>query len=332
MLNYVIRRLLYTIPILLGVMVITFSLFFVMGSRESMAKSHLGPRAKPEDVKNWLTQRGYDRPVVLNVFKSDPFYQADKPWYHSIFVDQIGKFARLDFGESDFNKEDIGSRIRKGAIPSLLVTLPAAIIGLVLAIGLSLLQVFYRNRAIDTGMTVSCVVLMSIVPMAYIIAMQALMAIQLRWFPVFGFDEMAGWGSVRFLALPIIIMAVLGLGSDVRLYRSIFLEEIAQDYVRTARAKGLSNPRVLMTHVLKNGSISLITVVVASLPLLIMGSLLIESFFGIPGLGNLVVDAIAKQDFAVVRSTVFVGSLLYLAGLILTDVCYAIADPRIRLS
>jgi len=332
MLNYVIRRLFYTIPILLGVMIVTFSLFFVIGSRESMARSNLGPRAKPEDVKNWIAQRGYDRPLIINLSQNDPYYSAARPWHYSILMDQIGRFARFDFGESDFNREDIGIRIRKGAIPSLLVTLPAAIIGLLLAIGLSLLQVFYRNRAVDTGMTISCVVMMSIVPMAYIIAMQAFMAIHLRWFPVFGFDEMAGWGSLRFLILPIIIMTVLGLGSDVRFYRSIFLEEVAQDYVRTARAKGVSNPRVLLTHVLKNGAISLITVVVASLPLLIMGSILIESFFGIPGLGSLVVDAISKQDFATVRSAVFVGSLLYLVGLVLTDICYAIADPRIRLS
>jgi peptide/nickel transport system permease protein len=179
-------------------------------------------------------------------------------------------------------------------------------------------------------MTIACAILMSIVPMAYIITSQSVMAVWLRWFPVFGFD-LQGWGTVRFLALPVSVMAIIYLGADVRLYRSIFLEEIAQDYVRTAQAKGVSPRGVLFKHVLKNGAISLITLVVAYLPLLIMGSLLIENFFGIPGLGGLVVNAIQKQDFAIVRAAVFVGSLLYLLGLMLTDICYAVADPRIRL-
>lgn len=331
MLNYVIRRLLYSIPILAGVMLITFVLFFVVQSRESMARARLGNRAKPEDVRNWLQQRGYDKPVVLNVFKSDPYYRADRPWHDSIFFQQMGGFLRFNFGESDFNREPIGPKLREGAIPSLLVTVPAAVVGLLLAVGLALTQAFFKGRAIDSGMTVGCAVLMSVVPMAYIIGMQALMAVTLKWFPVVGFN-LESWSSLRFLVLPITIMAILHLGSDVRLYRSIFLEEIAQDYVRTARAKGVSNRILLFRHVLKNGAISLITLVVAHLPLLIMGSLLIENFFGIPGLGGLVVDAIGKQDLAVVRAAVFVGSVLYLFGLLLTDVCYAIADPRIRLS
>ena len=329
--SYIVRRLLYAIPIVFGVMLITFVLFFVVQSRDTMARVQLGQRATPVEINNWLHEREYDKPLLVNAsWTHDQYYHADQPWTDSIFIQQMRKFVTFDFGESDFNREPIGEKIRAGAIPSLLITTPALIVGLFLAISLALVQVMYRASALDTGMTIACAILMSIVPMAYIIISQSLMAIWLRWFPVFGFD-VQGWGTVRFLVLPVAVMAIIYLGADVRLYRSIFLEEIAQDYVRTARAKGVGARGVLFKHVLKNGAIALITLIVAYLPLLIMGSLLIENFFGIPGLGGLVVNAIQKQDFAIVRAAVFVGSLLYLFGLMLTDICYAIADPRIRL-
>ncbi len=332
MLAYIIRRLLYAIPIIFGVMLITFLLFFVVQSRETMAKAQLGQRAKSSEVRNWLHDRGYDKPLIVNAAWADSTYHhPDQPLWDSIFINQMKNFATFELGESDFNREPIGDKIRSGMIPSLLITAPAMLVGIFLAVGLALVQVFYRATAIDTGMTIACAVLMSVVPMAYIISAQNLMAITLKWFPAFGFD-LQGWGTIRFLMLPVTVMAVIYLGSDVRLYRSIFLEEIAQDYVRTAQAKGVSGRGVLFKHVLKNGAISLITLVVAHLPLLIMGSLLIENFFGIPGLGGLVVNAIQKQDFAIVRAAVFIGSLLYLFGLLLTDICYAVADPRIRLS
>jgi peptide/nickel transport system permease protein len=331
MFSYIVRRLLFAIPIVFGVMLITFALFFVVQSRDTMARAQLGQRATPVEVNNWLHERGYDKPVIVNAaWTGDKFYRADRPWTDSIFIQQMTGFATFDFGESDFNREPIGRKIRAGAIPSLLITAPALVVGLLLAVSLALLQVMYRASALDTGMTIACAILMSVVPMAYIITAQSLIAVSLKWFPVFGFD-LQGWGTIRFLALPVMVMAIIYLGADVRIYRSVFLEEISQDYVRTAQAKGLSPQAVLFKHVLKNGAISLITLVVAYLPLLIMGSLLIENFFGIPGLGGLVVNAIQKQDFAIVRAAVFVGSLLYLLGLMLTDICYAIADPRIRL-
>ncbi len=332
MIAYIFRRLLYAIPTVFGVMLITFILFFVWGSRETMAKAQLGQRARPTEVRNWLHEHGYDKPLIINAAWADSTYHhAEQPWWDSIFIQQIKNFTVFELGESDFNREPIGEKIRSGMIPSLLITAPAMFVGLFLAVALALVQVFYRASALDTGMTVACAVLMSIVPMAYIISAQNLMAVTLKWFPAFGFD-LQGWGTIRFLMLPVTVMGVIYLGSDVRLYRSIFLEEIAQDYIRTAQAKGVNARGVLFKHVLKNGAISLITLVVAHLPLLIMGSLLIENFFGIPGLGGLVVNALQKQDFAIVRAAVFIGSLLYLFGLLLTDICYAVADPRIRLS
>jgi peptide/nickel transport system permease protein len=184
---------------------------------------------------------------------------------------------------------------------------------------------------LDTAGVFFCVGLMSIPAMVYIIFGQAVVALAFNYFPAFGF-ELRDWTSMRFLLLPVAIMIVINLGQETRLYRAVFLEEIGQDYVRTAQAKGVSNSRVLTVHVLKNGMIALITYIVAHLPLLILGSLLVENFFGIPGLGNTLVLAIQTSDLAVVRSTTFLTSILYIIGLTLTDICYALVDPRIRLS
>jgi peptide/nickel transport system permease protein len=176
-----------------------------------------------------------------------------------------------------------------------------------------------------------CVALMSIPAMVYIIFGQGVIALTLNYFPAFGFS-LAGWSTLKFLILPVILMVVIALGREVRLYRAIFMEEIQQDYIRTAQAKGVPNSKLLLKHVLKNGMIALITLTVSSLPLLILGSLLIENFFGIPGLGNALFVAIQTTDFATVRAFVFLGALLIQVGYIATDICYALVDPRIRLS
>ena len=324
MFSYLLRRLLYAVPIVFGVMLLTFVLFFVLQSPETMARNVLGKRATPASMANWLHERGYDKPRFINT-------QPGAKLHDSIFVHELAKLATFDLGVSDVTKESLGEKFRAGAIPSLLLTVPAMLVALCMSVGLALYQVFVRHSILDTAGSLLCVALMSVPPMAYIIAGQAVLALELNYFPAFGF-EMNGWGTLRFLLLPVSLMVIMHLGSDVRLYRAIFLEEIAQDYVRTARAKGVPNARLLLTHVLKNGMIALITLVVAHLPLLVMGSLLIENFFGVPGLGNLLVVALQTSDFATVRASVFLGSLLYIAGLTLTDICYAIADPRIRLS
>ena len=324
MFSYLLRRLLYAVPIVFGVMLLTFVLFFVLQSPETMARNVLGKRATPQSMAAWLHERGYDKPRFINT-------QPGAKLHDSIFVHELVKLATFDLGVSDVTKESLGEKFRAGAVPSLLLTVPAMLVALCMSVGLALYQVFVRHSILDTAGSLLCVALMSVPPMAYIIAGQAVLALELNYFPAFGF-EINGWGTLRFLLLPVSLMVIMNLGSDVRLYRAIFLEEIAQDYVRTARAKGVPNARLLLTHVLKNGMIALITLVVAHLPLLVMGSLLIENFFGVPGLGNLLVVALQTSDFATVRASVFLGSLLYIAGLTLTDICYAIADPRIRLS
>lgn len=324
MASYLVRRILYAVPILLGVMVITFVLFYIVHTPRSMALRMLGPKASEQAIQNWLHNRGYDKPVFFNTRRGHRFYDSQ-------FFNHVKSLAAFDLGKSDANGEPIIAMFKRGALPSLLITFPAFVLGITLAVLAALFLVFVRESPLDTAGTVLCVVSMSISIIVYVIFGQWLFAAELRYFPAFGFNP-GGLTMMRFLALPICIMAFAGIGSDIRLYRAIFLEEARNDYVRTAQAKGFSPRRVLLVHVLKNGMISLITLVVASLPLLIMGSLVIEDFFGIPGLGNLAINAIRTADFSVIMAEVYAGSLLYLSGLLLTDICYAFADPRIRLN
>jgi peptide/nickel transport system permease protein len=324
MFSYLIRRLLYTIPIILGVMIITFILFFAIQKPETMARVQLGKRATEQSVQDWLHNRGYDKPRIINTRPGERFYD-------SIFFHQMWRFATFDFGKSDVTGRPLKDVFKAGAIPSLLITVPAFFAGLATAVALALVLVFFRNSPIDTAGTILCVVLMSLPAMIYIIFGQAVMAIGLKYFPAFGY-ELNGLSTLKFLILPVILMVVIGLGSDTRLYRTIFIEEYGQDYVRTAFAKGVPISRVMWIHVLKNGMIALITLTVAHLPVLILGSLLMENFFGIPGLGNTLYLAIQTTDFATVQAFVFIGALLIQAGLIATDLCYALVDPRIRLS
>jgi peptide/nickel transport system permease protein len=321
MLNYIIRRILYMIPIVIGVMFLTFILFFVVQTPEMMAKRILGPKAAPQSIQNWLHIRGYDKPRFINSEDGNPL---DSQFFH-----HMKSLLTFELGLSDATREPVSKMFKRGAIPSLLITVPSFILGLFLSLLFSLLLVLVRDSKIDLGGTILCVILMSVPYLAFVMIGQWFVAIKLSLLPAFGFD-LSGLATAKFLVLPIIIAVISGLGSDTRLYRTIFIEEIRKDYVRTALAKGASNLRVLFVHVLKNGMISLITLVVSSLPFLVMGSLVLENFFGIPGLGNLTINAIRTADFAVVRAVVYLGSLMYLVGLLATDLCYAAVDPRIR--
>lgn len=334
MFAYLVRRILFSLPIVLGVMLLTFLLFFVVQSPEAMARRVLGPKASPQAVQTWLTNRGYDKPLMWAPRKEGQSwseYFVAGEWKKSLFVTQMTRLATFDLGTSDVTGRPLKDVFAAGALPSLLITLPSFIIGLIVALAVALYLVYVRNSLLDLTGVLLCVALMSVPVMVYIIFGQWFAAQVFNYFPAFGFN-MEGLGTLRFLLLPVAQMVVSGLGADVRMFRALLLEEMGQDYIRTARAKGVSNTQILMRHLLKNGLINLITLVVASLPLLIMGSLVIENFFGIPGLGNVLFAAIQAPDFAVVQASVFLGSLLYLSGLVLTDLCYAWADPRIRLS
>jgi len=208
--------------------------------------------------------------------------------------------------------------------------LPALLLGLLVNITFALLMAFFRGSYLDTSGVILCVVLMSVSGMFYIIGGQFLLAKVFRLMPISGFA--GGIDALKFIVLPVIIGVVSGIGSGARWYRTFFLEEAGKDYIRTARAKGLSEMLVLFRHILRNALIPIVTGVVVILPLLFMGSLLTESFFAIPGLGSYTIDAINNQDFAIVRVMVFLGSVLYIIGLILVDITYTIVDPRVRLT
>ncbi|MCG6862237.1 MAG: ABC transporter permease [Chromatiaceae bacterium] len=322
---YIVRRLLYAIPILIGVNLITFLLFFVVNSPDDMARMQLGmKRVTPEAIESWKRERGYDRPLLFNRQSEGLDKVRD-----TIFFDKSVRLFAFDFGSSDSGR-DIGYDISQRMWPSLAIALPVLLVGLLVNISFALFIVFFRATYIDFSSVVLLVAMMSISGLFYIIGGQFLLSKLFHLVPISGFDTgIAAW---KFLILPVIIGIIGGIGTGTRWYRTLFLEEIGKDYVRTARAKGLSERLVLFRHVLKNALIPILTGVVVVLPLLFMGSLITESFFGIPGLGSYTIDAISNQDFAIVRSMVFLGSVLYILGLLLTDISYTLVDPRVRLS
>lgn len=322
---YIVRRIIYAIPILIGVNLITFVLFFVVNSPQDMAVAHLGDRYVTQDaIDRWIKTNGYDKPLFYNGQAVDGNKFTD-----TLFYQQSEKLFTFDFGTSDSGR-DIGYDISERMWPSLALAIPSLIFGLTMNVTLALLFVLFRGTYLDfTGVTV-CVALMSISSLFYIISGQYLLAKILHWMPISGYE--GGLAAISFLALPVMVSVFSGLGSGVRWYRTIFLEEINKDYVRTARAKGLSEIKVLFRHVLKNAMLPILTGVVVLIPSLFLGSLILESFFAIPGLGSYTIDAIRSQDFAIVRSMVFLGSVLYIVGLVLTDISYTLVDPRVRLT
>lgn len=324
MLAYLVRRLLWAIPILVGVNLLLFALFFIVNTPDDMARMQLGAkRVTPEAIAKWKHERGYDKPLFYN-----PRAESAARITDTIFVSKSLKMFVFDFGMSDEGRA-ISNEIAARVAPSAAVALPVFVIGLVTAVASALLLVFMRGTLLDGVGVAVCVVLMSISSLFYIVGGQYLLAKLWSWMPISGYQP--GLEAARFVLLPVIVGVLAGIGSSVRWYRSIFLEEIGRDYVRTARAKGLSEVRVLFGHVLKNGMIPILTGTVVLIPTLFLGSLVTETFFGIPGLGSYTIDAIQSQDFAVVRAIVFIGSLLYILGLILTDISYTLVDPRVKL-
>ena len=325
MLRYFIRRLLYAIPILIGVNLITFALFFVVNTPENMARMHLGvKRVTPAAIEQWKKEHGYDKPLFVN--KQETGIAAVS---QTLFYQRSMKLFAFDFGQADDGR-DIARDIKTRMWPSLAIALPVFLIGLLSNITFALLVIFYRGTRMEFWSVVGLVALMSISGLFYIIAGQYLIAKLWQWLPISGYG--AGINALKFILLPVIVSVASGIGSGARWYRTIFLEEIGRDYVRTARAKGLSEMQVLFRHVLRNGLIPILTGAVVVLPLLFTGSLVTESFFGIPGLGSYTIDAIRSQDFAIVQAMVFLGSVLYIFGLLLTDLSYTLVDPRVRLS
>lgn len=324
MIAYVTRRVLYAVPILLGVNIITFVLFFVVNSPDDIARLHLGSKhVTSEAVEKWKAERGYDQPLLWNAT-----HKGAAQLTETIFYRNTVKLFLFEFGQSDSGR-DIAYDISQRMVPSLMVTLPVFVLELLLTISLALCIALLRGTYFDTWAVVLCVAMMSVSSMFYIIGGQFLFGKVLRLVPISGFD--GGSAALKFIVLPVLVSVIAGVGYGTRWYRTLFLEEINRDYVRTARAKGVSERAVMFRHVLRNAMIPILTGVVVILPTLFIGNLIIEAFFGIPGLGSYTIEAIQSQDFAIVRVMVFLGSLLYIVGLILTDISYTLADPRVRL-
>ncbi len=321
--RYLLRRLCYAVLILIGVNLITFVLFFKVNTPDDMARMQLGAkRVTPAAITKWKADRGYDQPLVWNSER-----QGSEQLTQTIFFQKSVEMFRFEFGRADDGR-DIAREISQRMWPSLALALPVFLIGMLVHISFALLMAFFRGSYLDVGGVVLCVAMMSVSGLFYIIGGQYLVAKVWSLVPISGYAP--GMDALRFLWLPVLVGVIGGIGSGTRWYRTIFIEEVSKDYVRTARAKGLSELVVFYRHILRNAMIPILTGAVVALPMLFMGSLITESFFGIPGLGSYTIEAIQAQDFGVVRAMVFIGSLLYIVGLILTDVSYTLVDPRVR--
>jgi len=326
MLNYILRRLAYGLVILAGVNLITFVLFFTVNTPDDMARMNLGgKRVTPDQVEKWKAERGYDKPMLYN-----DQAQGLEAVTQTVFWDRSVSLFMLDFGRADNDSAgDIGHQIRQRMGVSLKLTVPLFVLGILAGVIFALWLVMFRGTRIDFYGVVFCVVMMSISSLFYIIVGQYFFSREAKLAPVSGYAN--GLDALRFLVLPIAIMLVASLFDKARLYRTLLLEEFGKDHIRTARAKGLSEPVVMVKHVLRNAMLPLMTLIGGALPGLFMGGLITENFFGLPGLGAYTVDAIASQDFAIVRAMVFLGSVLYIVSNIFIDIAYTWADPRVRM-
>jgi len=308
---YIFRRLLYVIPVILGVCAIIFLIFNVVAPDPALII--LGKHATAEQVVEIRQQLGLNKPMLSQYF------------------DIVRSAFTFDFGRSWSTKQEISEMIKAGAVPSATLSFPAFFISTILGISISLLVAFYRGSMFDKVTVVGCVTLMSVSSLAYILFGQWFFAYKLGWFEISGYDYGFPY-FIPYILLPAIIWVMLSVGPDVRFYRTIMLDEIYQDYIRTARAKGLSERVILFKHVLKNAMIPIITYVVIQIPFLILGALLLESFFSIPGLGSITLNAINSSDFPVIRAMTVLSAVAYIIFSVITDVLYTLVDPRVRLS
>ena len=312
------------LPILLGVNLLVFAMFFMVNTPDDMARQYLGEKAStPEQIERWKESRGYDLPLWFN---------AEAPGLgkitRTIFFTKSLVMFKGDFGNTDHTGVPIVRELSVRMAPTFALAFPIFLGTLLVNVVLAMKMAAARGTAADYAGQPAMVMLMSISTLIFIIFGQFIFARALRLVPVSGFD--GGWDMVKFLLLPTAIGIFSGIGSGTRLYRSFFLEQLNQDYVRTARAKGLPENTVLFKHVLRNALLPILTNIPGTLLTLFTGNMLLEKFFNIPGMGGFTIDAIAAQDFAIVRAMVFIGAVIYAAGLLLADVAYSIADPRIK--
>ena len=311
MMAYIIRRLWQMIPTLLGVILLVFVIFNMVGGDPAYVLA--GKISNQEQIDNIRKQLGVDQPYYV----------------------QLGIFAKQvitgDFGASWSTNEKISNILGTRLGPSLMVLVPLLFLETLLAIAFALAVAYVRGSLTDRAVMIICTAGMSISILVYIIVFQYWLAYKLGWFPVQGWGNSFWENLFVYSPLPILILLVVGIAPNLRLYRTFVLDEINQDYVRTARAKGLSDNTILWTHVLRNASIPIITHVMAGLPGLLIGAFLIERFFSIPGIGREVILAVERSDFPVVKAiTIYVAVATMIVNL-LADLMYKVVDPRVQL-
>lgn len=307
---YIIRKLLSTIPTIFGVSLIVFVLFNMVGGDPTYQM--LGRHASVQQIQELRHEYGFDRPKYVQ------------------FAEYLKQIVTFDYGRSYATKQPISRMIKDGMGPSLALMIPSFLITTLLSVAIGLLVAYFRGKWIDRVAVIFCVFGMSVSMLAYILFGQYFFAYKLGWFPISGYES--GWpDGLQYLMMPMIIFVLVSLGYDVRFYRTAILEETNQDYVRTARAKGLSESKIFFKHVLKNSMIPIITNVVIEIPLLILGAFLLESFFSIPGLGSITIDAVHNSDFPVIKAMTTLVALLYIFGNLATDILYTLVDPRVSL-
>jgi len=306
---YIIRRLLYTIPVVIGVLLLTFTLFTLVGGDISFEIA--GKNATPETIQEIREEYGFNKPLFLS--------------WDSQFINHFKHALTFDFGRA-LDREPVIDKIKRGVGPSLALTVPIFFGELIIAASLALFVAFLRGTIWDALAVVICVAGMSIPYLSFILFGQYFFAYKLGLFPVFFSPDLS---IPHYVALPVLIGIVTGLGSNLRFYRTVMLDEMRADYVRTAFAKGLDTKRVLFKHVLKNAMIPILTQVVLAIPFLFLGALLLERFFGIPGIGYLMIEAIGSRDYFVINAMTYISAILFVVFNLITDICYALVDPRI---
>ena len=316
MIRYVTRRILETIPTTIGILLLTFVLFNVVGG--SPAEVVLGKNATAESIAAFNRKWGYDKPLILGDRSGGGLFDSQ-------FGHFIGDLCKGDFGYSIENQEPVIDVLKRGVGPSLSLTVPILVGGVIVALMLATVAAALRGGWADRTILFASAVLMSVNYVVWVLAGQFFLSYKAGIFPVWGYE------NVWYLALPVLIGILSSLGTDVRFFRTVILDEVYKPYVLTARAKGLSPVVVMTRHVLRNALIPIVTYVSLSIPYLFTGSLLLESFFGIPGLGSVSINAIHSADMAVVRAIVVLGALLYQFVNLATDLLYAALDPRVRL-
>lgn len=310
MLTYIIRRLLGMIPIIFGVALTVFILFSVVG--EDPVRMALGNHATPQAIADLRAKWGLDQPLILQ------------------FLHFLKQIVTFDYGVSFNTGDSLGTMFQHGAAVSLSLTVFPFVAGTLTNIGIAILVAYYRGGILDKLSTAMFVAGMSISYMVYIIAFQYLLAFQFDMFPISGYVD--GWEGIEFLVLPWIIIMVVGAGPDIRMFRTVFLDETKHDYVRTAFAKGATERAVMFKHIMKNAMIPILTYTVINIPFLILGAFLMERFFSIPGMGDMMINAINTGDFPIIKGLTVLIAIAYSGFNLLTDILYAWVDPRVKLS